>query len=217
MPTSMLTLPPLAQQAERLIELGVDRISGLSAEQIRRTAAGPAEPESGDELLVLPASVAPASVLAALLRHDGKPGFVVVDMPDVDQFLPIEGVTEPDAPGYLVHGLERGDEMANWSPDEALPAITGAGRTPLTVVEGIHWLLQVPGVLERNHCFMTIGSRKRTAKGTLDTRTPAIWISNGTGRDGRANRNAPKIGWCWAGNRHTWLGFASAAGRRPLG
>ncbi len=107
--------------------------------------------------------------------------------------------------------------MANWSPDEALPAITGAGRTPLTVVEGIHWLLQQPDVLERNHCFMTIASRKRTAKGKLDTRTPAIWISNGTGRDGKATRNAPKIGWCWAGNRHTWLGFASAAGRLPIG
>jgi len=40
-----------------------------------------------------------------------------------------------------------------------------------------------------------------------------VWISNGTGRDGAANRNAPKVGWCWAGNRHTWLGFASASGR----
>ncbi|HET8601796.1 MAG TPA: DUF5701 family protein, partial [Segeticoccus sp.] len=30
------------------------------------------------------------------------------------------------------------------------------------------------------------------------------------------NRNAPKIGWCWAGNRHTWLGFASAAAREQL-
>lgn len=30
------------------------------------------------------------------------------------------------------------------------------------------------------------------------------------GRDGSANRGAPKVGWCWARNRHTWLGFASA-------
>jgi len=51
----------------------------------------------------------------------------------------------------------------------------------------------------------------------LDSRTPAIWISNGTGRDGAANRGAPKVGWCWAGNRHTWLGFASAADRHPHG
>ncbi|MDF2824427.1 MAG: hypothetical protein K0R68_1835, partial [Mycobacterium sp.] len=50
--------------------------------------------------------------------------------------------------------------------------------------------------------------------GTLDSRTPALWISNGAGRDGGARRDAPKVGWCWAGNRHTWLGFASVAGRR---
>jgi hypothetical protein len=43
------------------------------------------------------------------------------------------------------------------------------------------------------------------------TPAPAVWISNGTRRDGAARRNAPKVGWCWAGNRHTWLGFASAA------
>jgi hypothetical protein len=64
---------------------------------------------------------------------------------------------------------------------------------------------------------MTIGSRRRKPGGSLDARTPAVWISNGTGRDGRANHNAPKVGWCWAGNRHTWLGFASASGRKSLG
>jgi hypothetical protein len=84
---------------------------------------------------------------------------------------------------------------------------------PLTLGEGIHWVLQQPDVLDRNHCFMTIGSRKPKANGTFDARTPALWISNGTGRDGRERRNAPKVGWCWAGNRHTWLGFASAAQR----
>jgi len=41
-------------------------------------------------------------------------------------------------------------------------------------------------------------------------------LSNGTGRDGLENRNAPKAGWCWVGNRHTWLGFATAAIRIPL-
>ena len=98
----------------------------------------------------------------------------------------------------------------------ALPAITSAGRTPLTLVEGIHWALQRPEVLDRNHCFMTIGARLRKPDRRLDARTPALWISNGTGRDGKERRNAPKVGWCWAGNRHTWLGFASAAGRVPL-
>ncbi len=51
-------------------------------------------------------------------------------------------VTLPDPPVYLVYDIDRGDAMANWSPDEALPVITGAGRTPLTLSEGLHWLLQ---------------------------------------------------------------------------
>ncbi len=61
-------------------------------------------------------------------------------------------------------------------------------------------MLQQPAALERNHCFMTIGPRLRKANGALDARTPALWISNGTGRDGRERRDAPKVGWCWAGN-----------------
>ena len=51
--------------------------------------------------------------------------------------------------------------------------ILAAGRSPLTLVEGIHWVLQDPDVLERNRCFMTIGSRLRKANGSYDARTPA--------------------------------------------
>ena len=134
-------------------------------------------------------------------------------MTDVDRFTPIDGISIPASTVYVVDDVDRGDHMANWSPDEALPKIIAEGRAPLTLTEGIHWLLQQPDVLERNHCFMTIGSRLRKDGNRLDSRTPAIWISNGTGRDGVSNRNAPKVGWCWAGNRHTWLGFASAAAR----
>jgi hypothetical protein len=169
-----------------------------------------------DALLVVHPDLAPASTLAPLLQLNGRPGFVVTDMADVDEFTPIPSVTLPDAPLYLVNDIDRGDAMANWSPDEALPAIEQAGRTPLTLTEGLHWVLQQPDVLARGQCFMTIASRRRKADGSLDARTPAVWISNGTGRDGAARRNAPKVGWCWAGNRHTWLGFASAASRKPL-
>ena len=202
-------MPSPATQADRLIALGVHSIGGWSPAEIRDLAAAGAD----DALLVLDPARVPASVLAPLLRRDDKPGFVVVDMTDVDSFRPIESVTVPAGPGYLVAGIERGDDMANWSPDEALPAMLAAGRTPLTLLEGIYWVLQQPAVLERNHCFMTIGSRLRKPNGRWDARTPAIWISNGTGRDGRAARGAPKVGWCWAGNRHSWLGFASVTSR----
>ena len=213
MPTALQHLPALAEQAERLIEHGAHEIGGLSPAQLREEV-GRARTDRG--LLVMHPDRAPASKLAPLLEHGGKRGFVVADMSDADEFAPIESVELSAGPVYVTVDPDRGDHMANWSPDEALPAIIAAGRTPLTLGEGIHWLLQQPEVLERNHCFMTIGSRLRKADGMPDARTPALWISNGTGRDGRQNRNAPKVGWCWAGNRHTWLGFASAAGRTRL-
>ena len=209
-------LPPLptpAEQADRLIALGVHEVAGLAEADLRAAAENVAMPGA---LLVVHPERAAASTLAPLLRLNGKPGFVVTDMTDVDDFTPVDDAKLPDTPVYAVVDLDRGDDMANWSPDEALPAIAAGGRTPLTLTEGISWLLQTPEVLDRNHCFMTIGSRTRKANGALDARTPALWISNGTGRDGAERRNAPKVGWCWAGNRHTWLGFASAGQRTPL-
>lgn len=206
-----LVLPPLHTQAETLIALGIPRSAGLSPAAIHAFAEQ-AGADRQDALLAVHHDLAPASTIATLLRRGDKPGFVVEDMADVDHFAPYT-VQVPEAPLYLVRGLDRGDHLANWSPDEALPELTQNGRTPLLLTEGIHWVLQQPGALERNRCFMTIGSRLRKPNGTYDSRTPAVWISNGTGRDGRERRNAPKIGWCWWRNRHTWLGFGSTTGR----
>ncbi|UQX02349.1 DUF5701 family protein [Streptomyces sp. RerS4] len=211
MPATPHALPPLAAQAEHLIELGVHELAAIPAEELRAFAEAAGGSRS-DVLLAVHPDRAPASALAPLLRRGDKPGFVVVDMPDVDRFAPY-GVELPDAPLYLVTGLDRGDHMANWSPEEALPALTKENRSPLLLTEGLHWVLQQPAALERNRCFMTIGSRLPKPNGDFDARTPAVWISNGTGRDGRERRDAPKVGWCWWGNRHTWLGFASATGR----
>ncbi|MFF8830874.1 DUF5701 family protein [Streptomyces sp. NPDC015131] len=213
-----LPLPSLSAQAERLIALDLHTRAGITAEDVRAFADKAHGEDGGDcgdggTLLALHPDRAPASLLAPLLRLGDKPGFVVTDMPDVDLFTP-QGIDLPDSPLYLVTGIDRGDRMANWSPEEALPALTGEGRSPLVLTEGIHWVIQQPSALERNLCFMTIGSRLRKPNGTFDSRTPALWISNGTGRDGRERRNAPKVGWCWWGNRHTWLGFASTTGRR---
>ncbi len=199
-----------SDQLQRLLEAGVADAAGISAAALFAHAKDlPSEP--GAILAVHPSFVS-ARRLAQLLRRHDKPGFVVGALTDLEQFVPIPAVAIPDRPLYLVHDVQRGDEMRNWSPDEALPAITGQGRTPLTISEGISWLLQEPKMLEPNYCFMTIGSRKTKGDG-FDARTPAIWISGGTGHDSAANRGAPKIGWCWAGNRHTWLGFASAQHR----
>ena len=205
-------LPSVREQAARLLELGVHELAGAPAQPLR-TLARTGDGHASGSLLAVHPDLVPVSVLALLMRRGDRAGFVVGDMSDVDGFSPIDGLDVPDAPVYVVDELDRGDRLSNWSPDEALPDITARGRTPLLLAEGVHWLLQAPEVLERNRCFMTIGSRLRRPDGRLDTRTPAIWISGGTGRDGRERRDAPKVGWCWAGNRHTWLGFASAAAR----
>ena len=206
-------LPSVRAQATRLLELGVHELAREITEPLRMLSRE-AEQEPSTSLLAVHPRLVPSSALAPLLRRGDRPGFVVVDMADVDLFTPREGIAVPDSPLYFVDRLDRGDEMVNWSPDEALPAISEKGRTPLLISEGVHWLLQAPEVLERNRCCMTIGSRLRKPDGQLDARTPAIWISGGTGRDGRERRDAPKVGWCWAGNRHTWLGFASASASR---
>ncbi len=202
--------PMVAMQLGRLLDLGLADLTGVSA----RTLTDQAQtlPHEPNAILAIHPSLASARSLAPLLSRDGKEGFVVEDLTDLEQFEDIEGLAVPDSPLYLVQDIDRGDDMRNWSPSEALPEITARGRSPLTVNEGISWLLQEPKLLEPNHCFMTIGTRKRTPKG-LDARTPALWISGGTGRDGKHRKGAPKVGWCWAGNRHTWLGFASARGR----
>ncbi len=202
----------IAEQARTLIDLGVADSAGISVETLWSHAR--TLPEHRDAIITVHPSLVPPSRLTGLMTRLDKSGFVVTDMTDLDQFTPIKGVEIPDTPLYLIHDVHRGDEMRNWSPHEALPAITSMGRSPLTISEGISWLLQEPHLLDPNHCFMTIASRVSHGA-RLDARTPAIWISGGTGRDGASHKNAPKVGWCWGGNRHTWLGFASTGHRSP--
>jgi hypothetical protein len=154
----------------------------------------------------IPAGPIDLDAAMAALRVGGKPGFVSADLADWDRFLPIPSIDRP-AGAYRLLGVERGEEYRNWSPDEALPAIEERGRTPLTVAEGITLVTRHPDLLAPNKCFMLLGSR------CGDRRVPALWISGGTGKDGRARKGAAKLGWCWAGNRHTWLGHASALSR----
>lgn len=204
---------PGSRQVERLRTLGLEARLDLQS-------LDPGPPPSEQAILAIHHDAVPAADLALLLNRDGKPGFVVEDMTDLAEFVPVPGVMDsatpvPDRPLYWIDGLDRGDDLLNWSPEEAAPELAARGRSPLTLHEGISWLLQHPEILEPNACFMTIGSRKPKArpKGAYDARTPALWISGGTGRDGRERKDAPKVGWCWWRNRHTWLGFASLTSR----
>ena len=112
-------------------------------------------------------------------------------------FAPLPELGVPNLPAYLLVDVDRGEEFRGVAPEDALPVIRSRGRTPLTIDEGIALATQAPHLLEKNNCFMLSGSRRN------DRRVPALWISS----------NAPKLGWCWDGNPHDWLGVASGARR----
>ena len=144
---STVPVPPLpspAAQAEALVTLGVHELVGLTARSLRSVAAS-SPPGS---LLV---SGARASALAPLMRRGDRAGLVVVDMVDVDDFGPTPEAVAPPVPS-VVEGTDRGDEFAARTPAEVLPELLAAGRSPLTVEEGLHWVLVQPEVLERGHC-----------------------------------------------------------------
>jgi hypothetical protein len=180
-------------------------LEALRDEVLGRSAAVAPRPGGLPFALVLPGVPAAESMPRIVLA--GRAGFVSADGADLDRFGEIDAVALPAGEAYALLDVHRGDEYANRSPDEAVPEILAAGRTPLTVAEGIAVLTVAPRLLEKNHCFMVPASRD------TDRRVPALWISGGTGKDGPERRGAAKLGWCWAGNRHTWLGHASAAAR----
>ncbi len=151
-------------------------------------------------LLVLPHALVPVHELIVRLVLPGgsKPGIFDANFGDPDRYRPVS----PDVPrdrAYLVDGFDPGLDYRNMPPRDAVPQVLGRGRAPATIEEGLAAFVQHPEVLCRNACFSLAGSTRG------DKRVPALWISNG----------APKLGWCFAGAPHTWLGLASVA-RREL-
>lgn len=217
---STAAVTELHRQTDRLVELGYPRLAGISAAELRHLVA-PLEagleelddvggPDPGDRsrvpfVLVVTRDLVDPQDTVPLLRLMGrhglrsKPGRIDRNHAEGDlaTYHPLEELGVPDARVYLLLGVERGEEFCNVRPEDALPAIRARGRSPLTVDEGIAVVTHAPQLLEKNKCFMLSGSRRG------DRRVPALWISE----------NAPKLGWCWDGNPHTWLGVASAAGR----
>jgi hypothetical protein len=101
---------------------------------------------------------------------------------------------------YLLLGVEAGADTLDVPPGEVVPGLTAAGRSPLTIAEGLAVLVADHGVLRSRNCFSLAGSRAG------DKRVPALWVSE----------RRPRLGWCYQGAPHTWLGTASCAARRAL-
>ncbi|WP_348534350.1 DUF5701 family protein [Kitasatospora sp. GP82] len=177
-------------------------LAELRAQVVARGGAM-AEPEQGRApfLLVVTRQLAPLERAVPLTALAGKAKPGIIDRHyapgDLERFEPLEEAAMPASPLYLLLDVERGEEFCGAIPKDAMAVIAERRRLLLTMEEGISFVTQHPTALAKNKCFSLGGSR------CGDRRVPAVWISQG----------APKLGWCWEGNPHTWLGMASAAER----
>lgn len=198
------------RQVQNLLAKGYPEAAGLTPEDFRqrleplasRLAELPAmdlAPREGHAPFVIVIQRALVPEDRAIERADlkGKPGFTVMTPEDVLGFKPIAGVTLPEGVAYLMLDVDSGRDLVNVTPNEALSILEGRQRSPLTMAEGVALVTQFPETLVKNACYSLLASR------CGDRRVTALWISAGK----------PKLGWCWAGNPHTWLGSASCGAR----
>ena len=193
------------RQLANLVDKGYPAMAGLSVAELTarveplRALLPPAKASTDDSIgfvLVVKSSLVPTGKAVERILVGKKTGFT--DMTDeIDSYLPIEGLGVPDSDVYLVVDVDTGRETLNVRPNDALPQILAAGRTPLTTDEGVALVTHYPEIFSSHNAFQALGSRAG------NRRIPSFWVSKG----------APRLGWCWAGNPHTWLGAASAAGR----
>ena len=193
------------RQVDALVTTGLPELLDLSASCFRAWLEPlrdllPLPPGDGARIpFVVVVPDLPVVPVLEAVHGTGGPGFTTMEPDDLARFRPLPELGVPAAP-YLLHDVDPGPDTLNMRPAEILPWITAAGRSPLTIAEGLAVLVQDHGVLRTRNCFSLLGSRAG------DKRVPALWIS--------ARR--PRLGWCYQGAPHSWLGTASCAGRLEM-
>jgi hypothetical protein len=203
------------RQVSTLLDKGYPATAGISEDQFRQELLPLAalleqvptfEPDTLNGrlpfVIVINSARLPTDKAMALVEREGKPGVTKL-YPRLPQDFQTTGDADiPNGMAYLLCDIDRGAESLNLAPQEALPLIKKAGRSPLTIDEGVALVSHYPDFLRKNNCFSLLASRY-----PADKRVPAIWIN--------AQKN-PNLGWCWDGNPHTWLGSASCGSRLGL-
>jgi hypothetical protein len=190
------------RQIDSLVATGLPELRELSEacfrawlEPLRDLLPPPAEDGAGIPFVLVVPDLPAVPVLESV-HGTGGAGFTTMEPDDLARFRPLPELEVPSTP-YLLLDVDPGPDTFDLPPSEALPRITAAGRSPLTIAEGVSMLVADPGLLRSRNCFSLLGSR------TGDKRVPALWVS--------ARR--PRLGWCYQGAPHTWLGSASCGGR----
>ena len=193
-------------QVRRLVDLGLADAAGLSVAAFRArleplrdafAATAAIETDAIRPIIVLAGSLAsPDRAIALVDRSDGRPG-TLIGVQEARAFETLPSVAIPDGDAYLLAGLDQGHSSRGIPPAAALTALAAAGRSPLTIAEGLALFAQDPGVISVNRGISLAGSSSG------DRRVPALWVSKGR----------PKLGWCYLGAPHSWLGTASCTDR----
>ena len=194
------TTTAFENQLDRLVHLGWPALAGVSDSDFRarlEPLRGAAERATLPYVVVVTRQLVDPHAAVGRTELGGRAGFTSMEAAELASFTPTEHAPLPDADAYLLVDPDAEPATLNLPPQEALPLILAAGRSPLTVEEGVALVAQLPEVLSEQNCFSLAGSR------CGDKRVPALWLS--------AKR--PRLGWCWQGAPHTWLGTASCAGR----
>lgn len=198
------------RQLHNLLQKGYPEAAGVSKEEFTEIVEPLREKTSKITILaadmengklpfviVIKNNLVPVETAVNMINREGKDGIINMVPVAASDFQPIKEVNIPTSLAYLVVDIDRGYETLNIRPKDALITILKKRRSPLTIDEGIAILTQYPDFLKKNNCFSLPASRRN------DKRVPALWISEGR----------PKLGWCWDGNPHTWLGSASCGCR----
>lgn len=195
-------------QLETAVELGLPALAettdGAVREHVealldgRAAAAAATGADHIPALLVLPGLDVERAM--PLTRQGPKAGFVDMRPVGPRDFVPIPEIQPPDGP-YLLLDVDAGRDTLGLSPRDAAAHIAEVGRSPLTLEEGVMLLVLHPGILRERACFQLLGSRRD------DKRIASLWVTK---------QGTPRLGWCFEGVPHTWLGSASCAARVGL-
>lgn len=194
------------RQVDAYVDLGIHVLHGWTTDRLRGRVAPlaalvPAEeptgPRAGRLAFVLVIPGLPAEALMPLTRQGSHAGYVDMNPVTSEAFRPLPGAGIPSGP-YLVHDVDTGADTRAITPLRAGHQLAASGRLPLTIDEGVAALLLNPGLLRTANAFQMLASRDE------GKRIPSLWVT----RQGR-----PRLGWCYEGMPHSWLGAASCARR----
>jgi len=102
-------------------------------------------------ILVPSRELVPVAELALRVERDGEPVVLGhLEPEELAGFVPIDAVEIPAGPAHLAVDVDLGAASRNVRPEDALREILAAGRSPLTLDEGVALMLQQPGAIAPN-------------------------------------------------------------------